>query len=356
MRYGSVCSGIEAATVAWHPLGFTPAWFSEIEPFPSAVLAKHWPAVPNLGDMTLIAERVRAGDVEAPDILVGGTPCQAFSVAGLRKGLADARGQLTLSFVDLANAIDEKRPDAPAIIVWENVPGVINSKDNAFGCFLAGLAGESDALRPPGGKWTHAGCVSGPERVVAWRMLDAQFFGLAQRRNRVFVVASARDDFDPREVLFEPDGVRRDTPPRREPGETITGTLAARTKGGGGLGTDFDCAGGLQPYTIAVRGRDTGSSVEIRNDGTANALLTPNGGRAGVGVGAIGWGPYVRRLMPIECERLQGFPDNHTLIPWNGKEAEQCPDGHRYRAIGNSMAVNVMRWLGLRILMGLLIF
>lgn len=153
MRYGSVCSGIEAASLAWESLGWVPAWFSEIEPFPSAVLAHHWPATTNLGDMTKIAELVRSGKVEAPDILVGGTPCQAFSVAGLRNGLADTRGQLTLSYVELADAIDDTRRqcgEKESIIVWENVPGVLSSKDNAFGCFLAALAGEDEPLVPSG--------------------------------------------------------------------------------------------------------------------------------------------------------------------------------------------------------------
>ena len=154
MKYGSVCSGIEAASKAWESLGWKPSWFSEIEPFPSAVLAHHWPEVTNLGDMTKIADAVRAGEVEAPDVLVGGTPCQAFSIAGLREGLSDDRGQLTLSYVELANAIDAKRRERgepESIIVWENVPGVLSSKDNAFGCFLAGLAGESCELQPAGG-------------------------------------------------------------------------------------------------------------------------------------------------------------------------------------------------------------
>ncbi len=413
MKYGSVCSGIEAASKAWEPIGWKPAWFSEIEPFPSAVLAHHWPEVTNLGDMTKIAEAVRAGDVEAPDVLVGGTPCQAFSIAGLREGLSDDRGQLTLSYVELANAIDAKRRERgepEAIIVWENVPGVLSSKDNAFGCFLAGLAGESSELQPAGGKWTHAGCVSGPERVIAWRVLDAQFFGVAQRRRRVFVVASARKGFDPAAVLFELDSVRRDSAPRRETQKAVAaltargvGTCGADDNqaqaghliafGGGnttghidvatactahGIRLDFDtetfAVHGTQdpdtnrelahtlgrnngqenaivtePFTLAIRGRSEGSTIEVRNDGTANALLTPNGGRAGMGVGAIGWGMQVRRLTPIECERLQGFPDNHTLIGWRGKDATECPDGPRYKAIGNSMAVPVMRWIGERI-------
>ncbi|MBJ8428449.1 DNA cytosine methyltransferase, partial [Acinetobacter bereziniae] len=165
MKYGSVCSGIEAATVAWHELGWQPAWFSEIEKFPSQVLAHHYPHVENLGDMTFIAEKVKSYEVEAPDILVGGTPCQAFSVAGLRNSLDDDRGQLSLEFVRLANEIDSARfirGLEPVIAIWENVPGVLNTKDNAFGCLLAGLAGEGCELQPPGGRWKNAGCVFGP--------------------------------------------------------------------------------------------------------------------------------------------------------------------------------------------------
>ncbi|HDL8507682.1 TPA: DNA cytosine methyltransferase [Yersinia enterocolitica] len=225
MRYGSVCSGIEAASLAWEPLGWSAAWFSEIEPFPSAVLAHHWPAITNLGDMTKIAEFVRSGKkVEAPDILVGGTPCQAFSVAGLRNGLADTRGQLTLSYVELADAIDDtrrQRGEKESIIVWENVPGVLSSKDNAFGCFLAALAGEDEPLVPSGKKWTNAGYVSGPKRAIAWIIKDAQYFGVAQQRRRVFVVASARDDINPAEILFEFDGLRRDSAPSRESGKAV---------------------------------------------------------------------------------------------------------------------------------------
>lgn len=227
--YGSVCSGIEAATVAWHGLGWKPAWFSEIEPFPSAVLAHRYPDIENLGDMTVIDELVDFDMVYAPYVLVGGTPCQAFSVAGLRGGLSDHRGQLTLSYVELANAIDRRRISSgkqPSIIVWENVPGVLSSKDNAFGCFLAGLAGEDCELQPSGKKWPNAGYVLGPQRAVAWRILDAQYFGVAQRRRRVFVVASARDGFDPAAVLFEFDGLRRDTASRRETRESITHATA----------------------------------------------------------------------------------------------------------------------------------
>ncbi|MDH1748414.1 phage N-6-adenine-methyltransferase [Enterobacter hormaechei] len=475
MKYGSVCSGIEAASKAWEPLGWKPAWFSEIEPFPSAVLAHHWPEVTNLGDMTKIADAVRAGEVEAPDILVGGTPCQAFSIAGLREGLSDDRGQLTLSYVELANAIDAKRRERgepESIIVWENVPGVLSSKDNAFGCFLAGLAGESSELQPAGGKWTHAGCVSGPQRVIAWRVLDAQFFGVAQRRRRVFVVSSARKGFDPAAVLFELNSVRRDSAPRRE---TQKAVAALTPRGVGTCGADdnqaqarhliAECANGDVSHTLKGEGFDgsedgTGRGVPVvdfgggntsgnidvaacltakgqridfevetfavhgtqdpdtnrelahtlgRNNGQENACIAfsykDNGAdatsdlsptvRAGnhdkshansgqppaiciqhASIGrhdaagpqgkgyqedvaftqdsrssadVVQYGMQVRRLTPIECERLQGFPDNHTLIGWRGKDAAECPDGPRYKAIGNSMAVPVMRWIGERI-------
>ncbi|WP_439957388.1 phage N-6-adenine-methyltransferase [Morganella morganii] len=497
LTYGSVCSGIEAASVAWEPIGMKPHWFSEIEPFPSAVLAAHWPQVDNLGDMTKLAAAVRAGDVPAPDLLVGGTPCQAFSVAGLRGGLSDERGQLTLSYVELADSIDEKREqngEQPAIIVWENVPGVLSSKDNAFGCFLAGLAGESEELKPTGEKWTNVGYVSGPKRTIAWRILDAQYFGVAQRRRRVFVVASARADICPAEILFECDSLHGDIAPGGEAEKEITGTLTARTHGGGGLGTDFECNGGLVPVSLdaenyaanselcrdvvaaltkngvgatgaddnqaqaghliagafrmaafgeyvddetasTVKARDYKDATDLavmsvhgtqdpdvnhelahtlgRNHGQENACIAfsckdygadatenlsptlragnssnsnqnsgqppaialagntivraPQNGGNGTGydesgvsytltksdIHGVSVRNSVRRLTPVECERLQGFPDNHTLISWRGKDAADCPDGSRYRAIGNSMAVPVMRWIGERILAAL---
>lgn len=415
LTYGSVCSGIESASVAWETLGWKPAWFSQFDPehnysrqpdFPSRVLAHHWPDVPNLGDMTKIADLVRWGAIEAPDVLVGGTPCQAFSVAGLRKGLSDPRGQLTISFGELADAIDEQR-DTPCTIIWENVPGVLNSKDNAFGCFLALLAGESCELQPPGRKWTNAGCVSGPKRVVAWRVLDAQFFGVAQRRRRVFVVASADPDFDPTAVLFESDSVRRDTPPCRETGSQVAaltangvgtcgaddnqaqaGHLIAAFGGGNTTGQidvattctahgnrqDFDTetfavqsVNGSVTHTLTAEGHDAsedgtgrGTPVICYPINTQLALRgseTSNSSREGIGLGnegdpsftllaahhhAVAIDMQVRRLMPVECERLQGFPDGHTDIPG-------AKDGPRYKALGNSMAVPVMRWLGRKI-------
>lgn len=257
ITYGSVCSGIEAASVAWDGLGWKAAWFAEIEKFPAAVLAHHYPAVPNLGDMTKIAAGVRAGSIPAPAVMVGGTPCQAFSIAGLRKSLDDPRGQLTLAYVDLANAIDEKRienGEQPAVHLWENVPGSLSTPDNAFGFFLAGMAGEDEAFEPgprpergksgPGWrwnksegkhvpKWPKSGCVYGRQRKLAWRLLDAQYFGVAQRRRRIFVVASARNDVDPAEILLEFDGVRRDSPPRRKTGQAIASLTASGIGVGG---------------------------------------------------------------------------------------------------------------------------
>ncbi len=465
LSFGSVCSGIEAASVAWQPLGWKAAWFSEIEPFPSAVLAHHYPDVPNLGDMTTLPARIRSGEVAAPDLLCGGTPCQAFSVAGLRRSLDDVRGNLSLTFCEIANAIDAIKP---AIVFWENVPGVLNTKDNAFGCFLAGLAGEDEALVPPGGRWTNAGFVDGPARAVAWRVLDAQYFGVAQRRRRVFVVASARADFDPAAVLFERESLRRDTAPSREAGK-VAPTIPSRSTAGGGLGTDFDLDGGViagqvcptlragsnstggdrppgtdvdtadslivQPYPVAncltarmhkginstldegqtpvvqaiaiqdvtprekaQNGKgwnDDGTAYTVDThatqgvaqpigfnarqepdswadrtgpldtDGSTQAVVQPigwseelnaledvqptlqRGGQGGRHEGVMTPSMAVRRLTPVECERLQGFPDGYTNIPWRNKP--ESPDGPRYKALGNSWAVPVVRWIGERI-------
>lgn len=279
LYYGSVCSGIEAVSLAWQPLGFRPAWFAEIDPFPCAVLSQHYPDVPNLGDMTKIADLVRAGTAPAPDLLVGGTPCQSFSIAGDRRGLDDPRGALTLCYVELANAIDQirlKKRRAPATLVWENVPGVLSDKTNAFGCLLGALAGEDGELEPPGTRWSDAGCVYGPQRAIAWRVLDAQYFGLAQRRRRVFLVASARTRFDPAAVLFECEGVRRDSAPSRKSGEDITGTLSARAQGGGGLGTDFECSGGLIASTGDIS-RCLNASGMGRQDLETDTLIAQRG-------------------------------------------------------------------------------
>lgn len=379
ISFGSVCSGIEAVSVALNPLGFEADWLAEIEPFPCAVLEHHHPETPNLGDMTKIAALIRARKVFAPDVLVGGTPCQAFSVAGMRAGLEDARGQLTISFMDLANAIDENRAEIgkpPAVVWWENVPGVLSDKTNAFGCFLAGLAGESSELHPTGGKWANAGCVFGSQRTIAWRVLDAQYFGVAQRRRRVFVVASARNGFDPTKILFEFEGVRRDIAPSRETGQEVAGTITTSVRrsdnagsvavypidalGLGRYGDKDDLRRGLgvgsstdpqftlkagTPHAVAVTAARMVAFGEYVDDGTASTMKARDYKDA-TDLIAVTSPASVRRLTPTECERLQGFPDGYTLIPVKGKPASDAP---RYKALGNSMAVPVMRWIGERI-------
>lgn len=606
IEFGSVCSGIEAASVSWEVLGWKAVWLAEIDPFASAVLAHHWPRVPNLGDMTTIIARLRSGEVKAPSVFCGGTPCQAFSVAGSRLSLGDARGNLSLTFCEIANAIDDirhARGEPASVVFWENVPGCLNTHDNAFGCFLAGLAGDESALEPgprpepnrssaywswkkESGQhvpsWPNAGCVVGPRRAVAWRVLDAQHFGLAQRRKRVFVVASALEGFNPAEVLFEFDGVRRDSPPSRETREEATYDVApCLTSGGRGVERTGDPRGqdpivavktlclahgqgnaeigedrsptltcnheapiavyssnGIGSFREGVgplraRPQDSHENLAISvhgtqdpivgyerahalgcNNGAENAVLafracgqegfTPSdvsppilasdgggagvptvayafaensrgeirleggngqvvgrlstgGGKAGQGVPAIAFSckdygadaaedlaptlramghakshanaggqlavcvtgdvthtltaegfdasedgtgrgqpiipsisfcdaisptlraggnvtggdrppgsdvdtvtsnivvkdaaqhMRVRRLMPLECARLQGFPDNHCQIPWRNKPESECPDGPQYKAYGNSWAVYVTRWIGMRI-------
>lgn len=417
MRYGSVCSGIEAATVAWHPLGWTPAWFSEIEPFPCAVLAHHYPDVLNLGDMT----RYREWPDAPIDLLVGGTPCQAFSVAGLRHGLDDPRGNLTLAFLGV---VERTRP---RWVVWENVPGILSDSDRAFGQFLDGLAELGYGY--------------------AWRVLDAQYFGVPQRRRRVFVVGYFGDWHPAAAVLFEPESLSGDSPPRRGTGEGITydvapcigasgrgfertgdprgndavvanqvalpitthcGSISQRdddvnliasavtskwAKGSGGP-AGSEC-GNLVTHARRAEGFDasedgTGRGTPIvaaplsaGNNANSNAAGRRREDDENLVVGALRSHPYpgsdtlgalacevadtlsvgadqttgfrgdvvatsmaVRRLTPRECSRLQGFPDDYTLIPYRGKPAA---DGPRYKALGNSMAVPVMRWIGERI-------
>jgi len=475
MIYGSVCSGIEAASAAWHPLGWKPAFFSEIEDFPRAVLQHHYPEVPLHGDFTTI----EAGTYDPIDLLVGGTPCQSFSIAGLRGGLGDDRGNLALEYLRLADRL------RPTWLAWENVPGVLSSNGGRdFGSILGGMVELGYG--------------------VAYRVLDAQYvrtlpfpWAVPQRRRRVFVVGYLGDWRRAAAVLFERESLQGHPPPRREAGKGVAPTLSARPSAGGGLGTDFDLGGGLvansgdKAFTLTASAQNSldaetetetliatvsgegnahalrGEGFDASEDGTGrgtpivafgskdhgadamagvsptlragghadshqNAGVPPaiafnsredpevTGNRAGplgssspqaqavafaqnqrdelrtmdvAGAlaaepgmkqqtylaqafdmrgregGAMPEGPHetanlraasggssrsyvadqwsVRRLTPRECERLQGFEDDFTNIPWRGKD--HAPDGRRYKALGNSMAVNVMRYLGDRI-------
>lgn len=435
MRYLSVCSGIEAASVAWHDLGWEAAGFSEIERFPSEVLRHRFPNVRNYGDMTNFKEWQDVGTV---DLLVGGTPCQSFSVAGLRKGLDDPRGNLMLSFGAMASHF------RPKWVVWENVPGVLSSnKGRDFGAFLGMLAE----------------CGYG----FAYRVLDAQYFGVAQRRRRVFVVGHLGDWRCAAAVLFESESLSGNPPPSRSKGEGIARgveigpgggrftevscTLDARCKDGPvrnqvgmaviegtretsgqdpviacygipgnwinrkpenggnatapmndvspcltgadrhamavipidlrnatrnpgqrrpgiGIGKDGDPAGTITAGKIGGvclmdRGGATPAVCFQQNTRGEVRLIAGDGGIAGALSASTGMkqqnylceGAVLRRFTPRECERLQGFPDNWTRIPYRGKPAEQCKDTPRYKACGNSMAVPVMRWIGERIQM-----
>ena len=305
MKYGSVCSGVEAASAAWHPLGWKPEWFSEIEKFPSAVLAHHYPDVPNLGDMTKFKEWLN----DPIDVLVGGTPCQSFSVAGLRKGLDDPRGNLMLTYLAITAQYQ------PKWVVWENVPGVLSSnRGRDFGTFLGAL-----------GQLGYG---------FAYRVLDAQYLGVAQRRRRVFVVGHLGDWRRAAAVLFERESLSGHPAPSRETGEKAAPTVTQ--------GAAYDPETETLPVAFGAQNSSSqGDSVSEHVAPTLDKSKTP----------AVANKSQVRRLTPIECERLQGFPDNYTQIPWRNKAPEDCPDGPRYKAMGNSMAVPVMRWIGERIQM-----
>ena len=333
LRYGSVCSGVEAATVAWHPLGWEPQWFSEIEKFPSAVLAHHYPNTPNLGDMTAFKEWPN----DPIDVLVGGTPCQSFSVAGLRKGLSDPRGNLMLTYLAIAAQYQ------PKWLVWENVPGVLSSnRGRDFGTFLGALAELGYGF--------------------AYRVLDAQYFGVAQRRRRVFVVGYLGDWRRSTAVLFERESLSGHPAPSRETGQKVAPTVTqgapfSRTGNDrveaeayvpdgpakcltSGVGQRYDFE--TENFPIAFGAQNSAQqcdSVSEHVTPTLDKSKTP----------AVTQASAVRRLTPTECERLQGFPDDYTQIPYRNKPAESCPDGPRYKAMGNSMAVPVMRWIGERI-------
>ena len=368
MRYGSVCSGVEAATVAWHELGWEPKWFSEIEQFPSAVLKHHYPNIPNMGDMTKHKEWKNG----AIDLLVGGTPCQSFSVAGLRKGLDDPRGNLMLTYLAIAEQYCAKW------LVWENVPGVLSSNGGKdFGAFLGAL-----------GELGYG---------FAYRVLDAQYFGVPQRRKRVFVVGCLGDWASAAAVLFESHSLQRHSAPRRQKGQkpsptVTTGAPFSRTGNeqvecdaiipiafGGQMSnvqTDKDLSQTLQaknPQAVMTSAPTISATLQTtcgcwsRSDGftmmsyhinqhhsfsiTDKFLPTTKNCNSICADEHLKKHSQVRRLTPTECERLQGFPDNYTQIPYRKKYANNCPDNPRYKAMGNSMAVPVMKWIGQRIQM-----
>ena len=394
MKYGSVCSGVEAASVAWEPLGWEPVFFSEIEEFPSAVLAHHWPDVPNHGDMTQFEEwGYERGTV---DVLVGGTPCQSFSIAGLRGGLDDERGNLALTYCRM---VDRLRP---RWFVWENVPGVLSSNGGKdFSSIISAMAQLGYS--------------------VCWRVLDAQNFGVPQRRRRVFLVGHSSGDWRyPAKVLFESKSGTRDFEARRQKKQEdasrtqgcvaydkqrlgeygsgkVASTIAARdykdatdlvvhanhvaptiTSSGppysrtGNQHSEVDAlvVHGTQDPIVSNKAmpiqlncgqenvvcihdkatRFKGGGDTRKNDGSGNGLGITEGGPMYTLTSADRHSVYsqskVRRLTPMEAERLQGFPDGHTDIGWKGKPT---PDSHRYKAMGNSMAVPVMAWIGKRI-------
>jgi len=314
VKYLSVCSGIEAASCAWESLGWEAVGFSEIEPFPSAVLAHRYPGVKNYGDMTKYKEW---NDVGKFDVLVGGTPCQSFSIAGLRKGLDDPRGNLMLVYGAMADHFK------PAWIVWENVPGVLSSNGGRdFGSFL-GMLGQLGY-------------------GVAYRVLDAQYFGVPQRRRRVFVVGYLGDWRRAASVLFESHSLQGNIAPVREKREKASRDVAACLRSGGNGGVPSSRGEHLvSAQCFEPRGTDSISKCLTKGcaqrlDSETETFVTYEKPVSST----------VRRLTPKECERLQGFPDDWTLIPWRGKIAT---DGPRYKACGNSMAVPVMKWIGERI-------
>lgn len=416
MILGATCfSGIGAPECAASWIDWR--WSAEIEPFPAAVHAHRFPGSVNLGDVLAPGFLARA---EPVDILVGGPPCQAFSIAGLRGGLGDDRGNLTMRWVQIIHAV------RPRFAVTENVPGWLSMPDNAFGCFLAGLVGADGPLLCPGGTWPSAGMAAGPLGRAAWRVLDAQYFGVAQRRQRVFVVFCPGEDGDPAAVLFERQGVPGHPPARREAGQDVARPIAAGSARGSGYRNDADTAENLIAFdttqvtskanysnprpgdprhTLAAgahapaiahclnahpsRRIDAESETFIvappltRNPygdhESREGLLVPTAYRVTGNdgayetpdhVGALGTNTDrsaqvlaggeigVRRLMPIECERLQGMPDNWTLIRLekrnrhgNVTRLPWAKDGPRYKAIGNSMAVPVIGWVLNRIRM-----
>ncbi len=366
LAYASVCSGAGTCAMALHPLGWETTWFSEIEPAASALLAHRWPNLLNLGDMTKLPERIRAGLVAVPELLVGGTPCQSFSVAGDRASLADARGNLTITFCEIADAIDSRRAAGDGCwMLWENVPGVLRTPDDAFGCLLGRLAGSGTELHHPDGRWPDAGVVDGPQRSIAWRVLDARHFGLAQRRRRVFALIGPRTaSVHPATVLFEPAGLPGHPAPRgaaREGAAATARSRAACRRRSGVIAPDLarcvttgevrrqdweTCTLIAQPLPALCFAYQAGPTYDMQVDvercqtlvKCQQPAVAQDRGWAGRNRRAMA----VRRVTPREWERLMGWPDDHTLVPF-GKR--MLSDGARYRICGNGWALPCVSWI-----------
>lgn len=324
--YGSVCSGIEAASFVLEPLGLKPLWLSEIAEFPKKFLEHSYKHIKNLGDMNDIPQMIEQGLVDCPDFLCGGTPCQAFSLAGWKNGLNDDRGQLTLKYIDILNAIDKKRlasNESRIVFMWENVEGVLKDKTNAFGLFLAGLLNLDEPIQYS--KWPNAGCIFGQDRNIAWRVLDAKYFGVPQQRKRLYVVGGGKD-FNPFSVLFET-------------GENIQDPYRPAPKDSEPSLFDEFCA-----EDRSLREVIEGHDIEVfrqYSDCLYAAYGTKWNGNAASFNGSlfVCQDGRVRRLTPKECERLMGFPDDYTNISPSVRVT------NRYQAIGNSWAVPVVSWV-----------
>jgi len=324
LKYLSVCSGIEAATVAWEPLGWKAVGFSEIEKFPSSVLQHHYPDTPNFGDMC----DHKSWPESDVDVLVGGTPCQSFSVAGLRQGMADPRGNLALVYLAIAEQY------RTTWLVWENVPGVLSSDDGRdFGSIIGAMV----KLR----------------YSIAYRVLNAQYFGVPQRRRRVFVVGYLGDWRYPAKVLFNPESLRRNSSTREKTRQDIAPTIMAGVENGGpghGARSGHSKDELIVPVAAPLGGLTGGHRQDLDAGAYIPEVANPLTARMHKGINTtcdegqtpIPVGMAVRKLTPMECERLQGFPDGYTDVPG-------ASDSGRYRALGNSMAVPVMNWIGKRI-------
>lgn len=440
MRYLSLFSGIEAATQAWQPLGWECVAVSEIEPFPCAVLEHHYPHVPNLGDVTKITEQ-QIKDLGQIDLIVFGSPCQNLSVAGNRKGFEGEQSSLFYAAMEIIKYA--KRHCKTRFALWENVPGAFSSNKGAdFTEVVKHMAG-LDELNTPTNGWGKEGAAVGSNGLLEWSVLDAQWFGLAQRRKRVFAIVDFGDWTSRPPILLERESLRGDSAPSRETGQDFTtdvrgclasgtelagpilancgekqwlgnqeafrgeyhvvekavysfdslasnsmksknphsgcrqvelakcldtsngcpsknqgglavvaiaGNIIGRTEGNGGNGNGFDESGAC--YTLTTNDRHAvayGCNLRPQEIGLMPELSQTLRASDHKERPAIFRGSVVRRLTPIECERLQGFPDNFTQIPYRNKSADDCPNGPRYKALGNSMAVNVMAWIGQKI-------